>query len=364
MTGKKKRVLDLDQLLATKKVRYGRANLSVSQMVSVHLTPVEQVLRFHRQGKVSPEDVAWAFVKEQVTSHTPSFKWGDANLDKLLPRIISVAKDPKLKARNPNELIPELEAIGEAERERWRKLNERIRKSIAPKLTSDIGKFQALYKAAQPPPMPGLEKVTRELAKSIRPEYAEMMKAVAPSMKAFDNVRVDWEKISKAILPQLPTKAALGIDLKAYEGLLSSPVADAIGKELRVLDQWSEIARQVADAANASDSADVAEAVEATAGEATDNPAEVDLTPLFERLDGISKKLEKLDVSQAAIRDQIDQLHEKSDKNQKALEKRLAKLEKKHSATRALLLTVAGGLILYFIKIILAAQCGIVLPPK
>jgi hypothetical protein len=303
---KKKRVINLDRLRATDKVRYGRANLTVERMVSVHATPVEQALKAHRQGRTGAEDVAWAFVKEQVTAHTPSFDWGDADLDRLLPRIVAVAKEPKLKARTPADLVPELEQLEAKERERWKKLNEQIRKSILPtipklgptipKLGPTLPKFgpaiseDLLKSIGKVPKLPipdalqnSILETNKQIAEGLKTNqhYEAMLKSVQPDLKVFESLRLDLERITQMVRPQIP---ALGIDVDALSKIAGfGPGSD-----------WQKLMEQIAEAARQEDVPEVADAVEATANESALKPFEIDLSPVVERVKELLDQLKSL----------------------------------------------------------------------
>jgi hypothetical protein len=284
---KERRVIDLDKPQATSKVRYGRANLTVEQWVSVHGTGVERALRAHRAGEASAGDVAWAFVREQVTAHTQSFNWEDADLVRNLPRVIAVAKVPNLKAKSAAELVPELEEIEAKERERWKRLNESIRKSILPTLPK-IGPTipDDFLKAYRPeiPKLPISEIAHKEILQANK-RLAETVKAnpklqiqgmVDP--KVIEGFRLDVEQLSKAILPQVPP---LGLD----PGRLSQLTGFQPGGE------WFESLKRLGELAREAGAPEAAGAAEATLSERELEPLEVDLQALYERLKELFEQL-------------------------------------------------------------------------
>lgn len=276
----KKKRIDLDKLRATSKVRYDRANLTVEQWVSIHGTPVEQALRDHRQGRASAEDVAWSFVKEQVTHQTPSFHWDEAELDRLLPRIIAVVQVPKLKAKSADELVSELEEVGERERERWERLNETIRRTILPTLPKIGPAIPADFLNLHRPEIPKLpiSEAARLQVLQTNKQLAETVKAnpnlQVPGIvdpKVIESLRVSVERLNKTIMPQVPP---LGIDLDRLNQLTGFQPG---GEWFDTLKRLGEIARE----AGAPVAADAAEA---TLGESELEPLEVDLEAIYERL--------------------------------------------------------------------------------
>jgi hypothetical protein len=112
------------------KVRYGRATLTISRWGAVLGTPVhKQLLRFEKD-EASAEDVAWAFVRERVEGHSPSFDWGKADLGRLIPLITGVASEPEMAAATPEELVDELKELAAHETEIVEKAQERFEKQL------------------------------------------------------------------------------------------------------------------------------------------------------------------------------------------------------------------------------------------
>lgn len=284
---KPKRVIDLNELRATEKIRYGRAVLTVERWVSVRATRIERALKAYRRNEATPDDVAWAFVKEQVFSHTPSFKWSDADLDRLLPRVIAVSSEPKLKARTPVELIPELEKIEKREREHWEKINKQMRALVAPKipgLTSTIA--DAIRIQSQVPKLAISDTVRRnvltanqQIAENLKTNtgYSAALAAAQPDLKILSGLRMDLEQISKTIRPQLPS---LGIDIEKLGITGLGPGGE-----------WQKTMERLADFAREEDAPEFADAAEATVNESEMEPFEVDLQALWERLKALLEDL-------------------------------------------------------------------------
>ncbi|HET8955735.1 MAG TPA: hypothetical protein VFN18_08770 [Solirubrobacterales bacterium] len=277
---RKRRVIDLDKLRATSKVRYGRANLTVEQWVSVHATRVERALKAHRAGDANAEDVAWAFIREQVTAHTPSFDWEDADLARLLPRVIAVAKVPKLKAKSADELVPELEEIETKERERWEKMSETIRTSILPTFPKIAPAIPKDVLKAMTPAIPKLP-----ISEAAHIQMMQTNKRIAETVKAnpkiqgpglrdpevIKSLRLDMERISKMVRPEVPP---IGIDFARLNQLTG----------FRPGGEWFESLKQLAEAAREAGATDAAGAAEATLNESELEPREVDPQAIYERL--------------------------------------------------------------------------------
>jgi hypothetical protein len=294
---KGKRVIDLDRLRATEKIRYSRAVLTVEQWVSVHHTPVEEALRTLRKGQASPDDVAWAFVKQQVTAHTPSFDWADADLGKLLPRVAAVTKVPKLKAQTPDQLVPELEEIETKEREAWKKAGESISTAILPTLPKIVPSLSDDFLKMYRPEIPKLpiSEAARLQILQTNKKLAETVKAnpnfQAPGMvdpKVIESLRPDLEKIRKMIRPEIPP---LGLD----PDLLNQLTGFQPGGE------WFESLKQLAEAAREAGAPEAAEAAEVTLGESELEPFEIDLEEVYKRLKELFEQLAPEDSSRRRV---------------------------------------------------------------
>ncbi|HEX5591776.1 MAG TPA: hypothetical protein VFX35_00340 [Solirubrobacterales bacterium] len=125
------------------KVRYGRATLTVRRSVVILGAPLGEALKEHRREAISTEDVAWRFLHEQTISHSPTFDWEAVKLNKLLPRVTAVVREPDLNAQTPEELIAELERIQADELAAKKRLSEQIQKYAAPLSASYLKGFRA-----------------------------------------------------------------------------------------------------------------------------------------------------------------------------------------------------------------------------
>jgi cell division septation protein DedD len=114
----------LDLGITSEKIRYGRATLTVESWSSVSGSPVAEALEAFRRGELSEEDVAWAFIRKHLVSHSPTFDLGDADLAVLLPRVTAAVHTPDMTAQTPAELILELEKLAEVEQRLMEKTRE------------------------------------------------------------------------------------------------------------------------------------------------------------------------------------------------------------------------------------------------
>jgi hypothetical protein len=255
-------------------VRYGRATLTVQRYGSVYLTPLQDELQAHRRGERSEQDVAWAFIKSRVVTQSPTFDWAQVELDKLLPRVTAITKDPEIKAQDPGKLVAELETIEKEEKEQWAETSKRMKRHLA-------GFTGELFK--------GINNVSRPAALA-RPNYLDTFKALTPKTTVLDSMRIDVEQMQKVLIPQV-NLATLGINQVALDGFRSLASQNltknflASSQILAANKTWMDLAQQVSAAAKEVEAQDIAETVEEAADEAAKEPAALDLTAVTDRLD-------------------------------------------------------------------------------
>lgn len=297
----KPRVIDLDKILAESrtKVRYGRASLTVEKKVFVALTPVEETLGAHREGKASDEDLAWTFVKSQVVSHSPSFKWEDAELGKLLPLITAVATDPKLKATTPQELPPELEAAEKKELKEWAETGKELKKHTS-RIAADLAKVMNVTQK------PVVNEVMRKNLVSIKPPKVVVPTATAIGLKKLQDLQFSWAKMGQQILPKIPTAGFVGLDPSFTAAVLRGFAAPEMPKPKFGTSNWDHLVEQFVETAREADSPDVAQAVEAavetTAAAEKREASDVDallegLQPMFADLERAIKETKKNSIA-------------------------------------------------------------------
>jgi hypothetical protein len=348
------------------KVRYGRATLTIERTDGVFMTALSDLLAAHRKEEVSAEEVAWAFIKERVVEHSPTFRWEDIDLLKLLPRVTAVTREPEIKAQTPAELIPELEALEVEERERW----ERVRKQMKQMLSGGIS--QDLLKSVNR---------TNEIARMMRPAYLDAFKAFRPAhMEALKAIQPGLneqilaamrplsEQIQQTMKPlsvqiqqtMQPQLRALNfrIDPTVYEGFIGLSRVD-LSKQLGLGNQvlanneaWRPLFEQVAEAARGADSPDIAEAVESTAEEAAREPTELDLEGLTKTLNSLLEEQEHIAKEQQRLANE-----------QQAANQKLDAIQSGSSLSRQILIGIAVSIIWTLILVILATKFGIYLPP-
>lgn len=336
-------------------VRYGRATLTVERSDGVLMTALSDLLRAHQKGEVSAEEVAWAFIKERTIKHSPTFSWEDIDLLKLLPRVTAATREPEIKAKSPEDLVPELEAFEAKERQQWERARKRINQAlsggVSQELLKSINRTSEIARAMRPAYL--------DAFKTIRPVHMEAMKAIQPGLheQMLAAMRPLSAQIQEAMRPQLKA-FNFKIDPKVYEGFVGLSRVDLskqIGLSNQILasnEAWRPLFEQVAEAARGADSPDIAEAVESTVEEATKEATELDLEGLTKTLNSLLEEQERTVKEQKRLVDEQQEVNLKLDE-----------LQSSSSLSRQILVGIAVSIIWTLVLLILATQFGIYLPP-
>jgi hypothetical protein len=135
---------------ATCKKRYGQASLTINRWGGFGRLAGEgalaEAINNYREGKATAEDVAWAFVRARITSHSPTFSWKGADLGRLITLVAECSEDPHFEAREPEALAAELIRAQDEEIERLRKFGEQIGASLR-RSTESINSLSRLLMA-------------------------------------------------------------------------------------------------------------------------------------------------------------------------------------------------------------------------
>jgi hypothetical protein len=102
-------VVDLDELRRRRicKKRYGRATLTIVRWGGLRVlgdVRLGQALAAFRTGKASATDVAWAFVRSRIESHSPSFNWRGAHLERLIDLVTDCSDSLVRRRRRRRDL--------------------------------------------------------------------------------------------------------------------------------------------------------------------------------------------------------------------------------------------------------------------
>jgi hypothetical protein len=219
------RVIDLDKLRFQRicMKRYGRARLTILRWGGLGLfgdQRLGQALTVFRAGEASAEDVAWAFVRSRVDSHSPSFRFEDAELERLIDVVTDCSKSPHFEAKTAEELAEELVKAQDEEREQMKRLTEQFTRSFTNinKLSTALQPQIASWATEQQRTMAALSKSFAAprlgaLGAMSTPTAYEQMSKVGLTA----NIR-------KELFPTLPTMKALQLATTPSVGLLSQRI--------------------------------------------------------------------------------------------------------------------------------------------
>ena len=273
------------------KVRYGRATLTVRRSVVILGAPLANALKAHRRQAASAEDVAWRFLRDQTIDHSPTFKWETAKLDKLLPRVTAVVREPELKAQTPEELVAELERIETEQKEARKRISEQIRQFAGtPEYLRIMRRSQA-----------DLALIARQ--NRMFTQHQETLRKMTEPLRIQESLvgaqRKQLEQIQKALQPTIALESlGLGFSqpkLRELLGLdLPKRIAELTSFKNPFLEQdWRPVLERVAEAAREAEAPEIAEAVEVTASEAEKDKADVDFEAMRKAIEGLSEQLEE-----------------------------------------------------------------------
>jgi hypothetical protein len=113
-------------------VRYGRARLTVACWGQLGEGPMWEAVRSFRAGELTAEELCWTYVRRRVPSHTPSFRWADADLDRLLALVAEASREPELPTLPPEEFAAFLATTAGEERARREESVAQLMESIRP----------------------------------------------------------------------------------------------------------------------------------------------------------------------------------------------------------------------------------------
>ncbi len=117
------------------KKRYGRVTLTIRRWGGygdlIGDSDLAKKVTAFRARDATAEEVALAFVRARVKSHSPTFRWKDAELDRLILLVADCSQSPHFKARTADELAEELVKAQDEERERLKRLSAQFAQSFA-----------------------------------------------------------------------------------------------------------------------------------------------------------------------------------------------------------------------------------------
>jgi hypothetical protein len=118
------------------RVRYGRANLYIARWGALTSGELDTMVRAFERGESGAKEVCSAFVRSRIESHTASFDFKRADLERLVDLVAAAATEPELQARTIDALAAELVDLAAAERERVRRRRANLQKAMKSYLDS------------------------------------------------------------------------------------------------------------------------------------------------------------------------------------------------------------------------------------
>jgi hypothetical protein len=241
--------IDFDELRERSRCRkrYGRASLTINRWSGFGRLagegPLAEAISDYRTGKVTSEDLAWAFVRARIRSHSPTFSWEGAELERLIALVTECSEDPHFEAREPGALAAELVKAQDEETERLWKLAEDVGSSLR-RSTESVSSLARLVTAPYlsqlaASQMRSLEVVKKALAPSLA---ATRLFAEPPALKA---VR-DLLRTSAVPTFELPPTLTASFGVQATA--LAIPKTDFLAARFRLPDSsYSQLTRTLDD---------------------------------------------------------------------------------------------------------------------
>lgn len=112
------------------RVRYGRANLYIARWGGLTSGELDTAVRAFERAEGGAKEVCSSFVRSRIESHTASFDFERADLERLVDLVAAAATEPELQARTIDALAAELVDLAAAERDRVRRRRADLQKAM------------------------------------------------------------------------------------------------------------------------------------------------------------------------------------------------------------------------------------------
>lgn len=127
------------------RVRYGRANLYIARWGEFTSGELGAAVRAFKRGEGGAKEVCSAFVRSRIESHTASFDFEHADLERLVELVVAAATEPELQARSIDALAAELVDFAAAEHDRARQRRADLQKAMGSYFNSSaLGVLQSV----------------------------------------------------------------------------------------------------------------------------------------------------------------------------------------------------------------------------
>jgi len=118
--------------------------------------PLALGLAAFKAGSFNATTLAWVFVRARVESHSPSFNWEEARIEKLIELVTECSQSPHFTAKTSEDLARELVRAQAEEREELQRSFELLSRNLS-----------ATARIAREATLPSYAKVTEQYGKII-----------------------------------------------------------------------------------------------------------------------------------------------------------------------------------------------------
>jgi hypothetical protein len=296
---------ELRRRLVCKK-RYGRASLTINRWGPrlVGDTDLARLVNNFRDRAVSSEEVAWSFVRARVAENSPTFRWEDAELERLIGLVVECSESPKLKATNADQLADELVEQQDREREQFQKATQSLvgvfsgvqsladqvaRTSFAPFIAQQQEMFDSIRRSAV-----ASISTPRQIQELI-PISEATATSVADMLRSYPSVQVTVPQFINAVntrfaVPESYLGAARALETQLAERqheTLALTFANLRRRQTVTLNQLLEATQRAAETIEDEGAEEEAEALREVADEAVEviqNPTEQNIAEVLETL--------------------------------------------------------------------------------
>jgi hypothetical protein len=244
------------------RVRYGRAFLTVTRFGGLSGGELKRCLSAYEDGETDAETLCWAFVRERVIDHTPSFDWEVVELPLLLDRIAGASTSPAFPSSDIEDVAATLVETAREEREATERSRKRslglmsqnaIQLNLPKKMMETLGGLTSLERISVPGflerPLKGrsFQLVAPDVARQfsfgsqIRERLAETLGRTNLTLAASPAMRDLRRQILATDLMPFTGVGGLGLDTKSFRiGLRAALNIDHSGYKFAALPNFSK----------------------------------------------------------------------------------------------------------------------------
>jgi hypothetical protein len=213
--------MDFEELgrCAECKRRYGRAILTIRRWGNwaelIDRNQLGTQIRAFGKGKIEAEALSWAYLKARVIEHSPSFRWEDAELGRLLTLVVDCSEDPHYKARDPEELAAELLK----ERDRQRSHAEQIAAGVTQQIKPSLDTINQMMRALAPQTeaLKQQQKMLESISQAMRPSGLDQIRSLMGALPKFEPPRpIDPKVFEFATGSQYASVRAAMLQMSAF----------------------------------------------------------------------------------------------------------------------------------------------------